>query len=38
MTWSDVAIGGAFALGIVAGGFATLHLVRSVLRIRDKQE
>jgi len=38
MTWSDVAVAGAFVLGIIAGGIATLHLVRSVIRIRDKQE
>jgi len=37
MTWSDVAVAGAFVIGTIAGGFATLHLVRSVLRIRDKE-
>jgi hypothetical protein len=37
VTWSDVAVAGAFALGIVVGGAAALHLARTILRIRDKE-
>jgi hypothetical protein len=31
MTWADVAVAGAFVLGIVAGGFGVIRVVRYVL-------
>lgn len=31
MTWSDVAVAGAFVLGVVAGGFGVVRVTRYVL-------
>lgn len=31
MTWSDVTIGGAFILGVIVGGLATIRLTGHVL-------
>ena len=39
MTWSDVAIAGAFVLGIVAGGVAVIRVLRYVLDyVRREQQ
>ena len=31
MTWSDVAVAGAFVLGIIAGGFGAIRVTKYVL-------
>jgi hypothetical protein len=31
MTWSDVAVAGAFVLGVVAGGVGSIRITRYVL-------
>jgi len=36
VTWSDVALGGAFAVGVIAGGAAVITVTRYVLEhLRD---
>jgi len=37
VTWADVAVAGAFVLGIVAGGLAVIRITRSSIEyLRDE--
>lgn len=39
MTWSDVAVAGAFVLGVVAGGIGVTRITRHVLEyLRGERE
>ena len=38
MTWSDVAVAGAFVLGIAGGAIATIRVMRHVLSYLQREE
>jgi hypothetical protein len=38
VTWSDVAVAGAFVLGIIAGGFGAIRILRYVLEYVRREQ